>query len=220
MSIKNTIKIVTLGSALLLSAPCAFANTNTQMPANQFTPNSQYNNQHTVPMNTPAPSRLPVNAPKQQLGMMNAKQAKQIALQHAGFHENQISSLRIEQEMDDGIMEFEVDFKNDGYDYEYIINGNTGQILSHSFEKRRLNLLGVFKSSNPENLIQGDYAVQIALNHAGLQQKDVVMGEFSYDFDDGEHIYEIGFYKNYIEYHYEIDAETGEIYKCEVDYHI
>ncbi len=220
MSVKHTVKIITLGSALFFSAPvifgmAAYAGQNPQTQ-NQFS----QNNGHTVPMNTPSPNQLPLNVPKQQLGMMNAQQAKQIALQHAGFHDNQISSLRIEQEMDDGRMEFEVDFKSGDYDYEYKINGNTGQILFHSFEKRRLNLLGVFKSSTPDNLIQSDYAVQTALNHAGLKQQDVVMGKFSYDFDDGEHIYEIGFYKNYIEYQYEIDAETGEIYKCEVDYHI
>lgn len=220
MNIKHTVKIISLGSALFFSAPAilhtaAYANTPQKMQ-NQFS----QSNGHTVPMNIPSPNQLPVNIPKQQLGIINAQQAKQIALQHAGFHDNQISSLRIEQEMDDGRMEFEVDFKNSGYDYEYKINGNTGQILFHSFEKRRFNLLGVFKSSAPDNLIQSDYAAQIALNHAGLQQKDVIMGEFSYDFDDGEHIYEIGFYKNYIEYQYEIDAETGEIYQCKVDYHI
>lgn len=214
MNIKKIFLTLAISPAFLFLAGQASANQTVQpFPVNQ-------SNQHTVPMKAPSQTPLPMNEPMQQFTIMNPQQAKQIALQHAGFNEKQISSLRIEQDHDDGRMEYEVDFKNGDYNYEYKINGNTGQILSHKFEKRRLNLLGVFKSSNPENLIQGDYAAQIALNHAGLQANQVVMGEFSYDFDDGEHLYDIGFYKDYIEYQYEIDAETGEIYQCEVKYHI
>lgn len=213
MNIKKIFLTLAVSPAFLLLCQQAHAG---QVP--QSAP--LQNNHHTVPMKAPAQTPLPSNVPMQQFTFMNPQQAKQIALQHAGFNEQQISSLHIEQDSDDGRMEYEVDFKNGDYAYEYKINGSTGQILSHKFEKRRLNLLGVFKSSNPQNLIQGDYAVQIALNHAGLQANQVVMGQLSYDFDDGEHLYDIEFFKDYIAYKYEIDAKTGEIYQCEVDYHI
>lgn len=214
MNIKKIFITLAISPAFLLFGQSVQAN-----PA-YYSNTGVQNNQHTVPMKTPGQLPLPANPPMQQFMMMNPQQAKQIALQHAGFTERQVRSLRVERDHDDGRIEYEVDFKNGDYNYEYKINGNTGQIYSHKFEKRRLNLLGVFKSSNPQNLIQGEYAAQIALNHAGLQANQVVMGQFSYDFDDGEHLYDIEFYKDYIAYKYEIDAETGEIYQCEVDYHI
>ena len=54
--------------------------------------------------------------------------AKSIALNHAGLSESQVSRLRIELDRDDGIMMYEIEFKNGRMEYEYEINATSGVI--------------------------------------------------------------------------------------------
>lgn len=58
------------------------------------------------------------------------EQAEKIALEHAGFTADQVTRLRTEYEVDDGIPRFEVQFHQDRWEYDYEINANTGEILS------------------------------------------------------------------------------------------
>ncbi|NLN83568.1 MAG: hypothetical protein GX138_04310 [Firmicutes bacterium] len=60
--------------------------------------------------------------------------AKDIALKHAGLSEEQIYKLEVELDTEDGIVIYEVEFKYDGYEYEYEINATTGKILSWEVE--------------------------------------------------------------------------------------
>lgn len=58
------------------------------------------------------------------------EEAESIALQHAGFTADQVTGLRTEYEIDDGIPRFEVRFRQDRWEYDYEINAETGAILS------------------------------------------------------------------------------------------
>ena len=60
---------------------------------------------------------------------IGAAKAKSIALSHAGVSESQIYDYQLDREWDDGILEYEIDFKAGGMEYEYKINGTTGQIM-------------------------------------------------------------------------------------------
>ncbi|WP_298033671.1 PepSY domain-containing protein [uncultured Dysosmobacter sp.] len=57
--------------------------------------------------------------------------AKAAALAHAGIAESQITHLEVEQDWDDGRLEYEVEFKSGGYEYEYTIDAATGAVLEH-----------------------------------------------------------------------------------------
>lgn len=59
--------------------------------------------------------------------------AKQIAFNHAGVNESQVTNLKIKKEYDDGIVKYEIDFMVGNVEYDYEINANTGAILE--FEK-------------------------------------------------------------------------------------
>jgi uncharacterized membrane protein YkoI len=54
-------------------------------------------------------------------------------------------------------------------------------------------------------------AKEIALNHAGLTEAEVVFVRVHLDYDDGRREYEVEFYSGAVEYDYDIDASTGEI---------
>lgn len=81
-------------------------------------------------------------------------------------------------------------------------------------------LLLVFAGCNSinDNQISTEEAQNIALEHAGVKEADVVRLYAERDWDDGYTYYDVTFrYEDY-EYEYEIDAKTGEIFKDEKEY--
>lgn len=66
---------------------------------------------------------------------IGAEKAKSIALNHAGVSASQTSEMKVEQDWDDGVLEYEVEFKAGGVEYEYTIHGETGQILKYESDR-------------------------------------------------------------------------------------
>ena len=66
---------------------------------------------------------------------LSADEAKAIAIAHAGLTEQQTSRLHAEFEIDDGIPQYDVEFRHNGIEYNYEIHADNGQILS--FDKDR-----------------------------------------------------------------------------------
>ncbi len=60
---------------------------------------------------------------------ISAAKAQEIALNHAGVSASQIRELEVEYEVDDGIPQYQVEFKKGEIDYEYEIDAATGEIL-------------------------------------------------------------------------------------------
>ena len=84
----------------------------------------------------PAPAASPettVPAATQPAQLLTAEEAKAIALNHAGFTQDQVKFLRAEYEIDDRIPQYDVDFVKGQWEYDYEIHAETGAILS--FEK-------------------------------------------------------------------------------------
>ena len=55
--------------------------------------------------------------------------AKQIALEHAGLKESEVTHLQVELDRDDGVYLYEVEFKKGGFEYSYEIHADSGKIL-------------------------------------------------------------------------------------------
>ncbi|MBQ6625663.1 MAG: PepSY domain-containing protein [Ruminococcus sp.] len=62
---------------------------------------------------------------------ISEEKAKSIALEHAGFKESEVKFLHVELDYDDGVLRYEVDFRQGNYEYDYDIDSNTGKILSY-----------------------------------------------------------------------------------------
>ena len=60
--------------------------------------------------------------------------AKTAALNHAGVEESQVFAMKVERDYKDGCLEYEVEFKYDGIEYEYTIDGFTGAVLEHEMD--------------------------------------------------------------------------------------
>ena len=70
-------------------------------------------------------------------------------------------------------------------------------------------LSGSFTASAAKNYIGVERAKAIALRDAGVSGVTFVKAKL--DYDDGVRVYDIEFYKDNVEYDYEIDAATGQI---------
>lgn len=61
--------------------------------------------------------------------IITAEQAKELALSHAGFTSDQVTGLRGERDLDERIPHYDVDFRQGGYEYDYEIHAQTGEVL-------------------------------------------------------------------------------------------
>ena len=96
---------------------------------------SQQDTQAETEVVTEAPTQAPTEAPAKSLTKeeekISEKKAKEVALEHAGLKEADVTALFIELDYDDGILRYEVDFHHGGYEYDYDIDAKTGKVLSY-----------------------------------------------------------------------------------------
>lgn len=76
-------------------------------------------------------AQAPAPAPTNQY--IGDAEAKRIALENAGLSEANVFDLDCELDLDDGTVHYDVDFKANGYEYDYDIDATTGAIIySHA----------------------------------------------------------------------------------------
>ena len=159
--------------------------------------------------------------------------AEATALAHAGFTADQVTGLRTERDFDNGIEEFEVEFRYEDWEYDYTLHAETLEILKHSKEydppktkpaettpKETQPAETVPKQTQPAETktISLEEAKAIALAHAGLTADQVKGLRAEYDREDGKPVCEVEFRVGNWEYDYEIHAETGKILDWEKDW--
>ena len=132
--------------------------------------------------------------------------AKEAALAHAGLTEGDVVSLSVKREYDDGRLEHGVKFWVDTTEYEYTVDGATGDIRKSEREPH--------PSASSADIGQ-DQAVSIALAHAGLSQSQVYRLEAEREWEDDHLEYQVEFKAGGMEYSYDIAASDGAILSFE-----
>jgi len=94
-----------------------------------------------------------------------------------------------------------------------IEDNNTQTIIQNDSIQSSVNDV----NANTEAKYTIEQAKEIALKHANLTSDQVMFGKCVMDYEYGTQSYEIEFYKDYLEYSYEINANTGEIISFEQD---
>lgn len=84
---------------------------------------AEQNTDNTQPKATS--STAATQAPK----TITEEEAIAIALADAGLTVEQVTGLRAELDRDDGRLEWDVDFRYDGFEYDYTIHAESGKIL-------------------------------------------------------------------------------------------
>ena len=75
------------------------------------------------------PAAVPVE--KLPSDALTREQAEKIALDYLGFTADQVTRLRTEYEIDDGLPQFDIEFHQGDWEYEFEIHAENGQILSY-----------------------------------------------------------------------------------------
>ncbi len=151
--------------------------------------------------------------------------AKEIALAQAGVQEADAWELKTERDYARGKLVYEVDFETAENDYDYQIDGATGEILWSQVEPRRTaqqaqQTQQAQQSGGQSQTVAdigGARAKEIALSNAGVREADTRELKTERDYERGKLIYEVEFEVGQYDYDYQIDAATGEILWNEVD---
>ncbi len=161
--------------------------------------------------------------------LIGTESAKEIALSHAGLTAEAVIFEKSELDIERGVKVYEIEFKSNGFEYDYEIDAVSGNIV-----KSEKEVDDDFRPSAPEvnppaevvppavpetptapELIGTESAKEIALSHAGLTAEAVIFEKSELDIERGVKVYEIEFRSNGFEYDYEIDAVSGNIVKSE-----
>ena len=137
--------LLTLSLAACVAAPsekpgdAAGGNTTqdtTQNTTQDTTENVQNSDNKPAGDSKPTGDSKPADTPAV-TGPVDEKQAKEIALKHAGVSADTLRDYEIEKEQLGGVTFFEIDFESGDYEYEYLIRVDNGKILESSKELDR-----------------------------------------------------------------------------------
>lgn len=150
------------------------------------------------------------------------EQAQEIALKHAKLTSDQVSFIKTDTELENGIEVYNIEFSYENKEYDYKINSANGEIVEYDsdiedYDITQQQATKGNKSVTPNNQnsnnskITVEKAKEISLKHANLKDNQVIFNKTEMDYDNGVQVYDIEFHYNNIEYNYEIDANTGNI---------
>lgn len=154
-------------------------------------------------------------------GAFTLEQAKEKAVQHAGFALSDVQWKEAKTETDDGRQVYELEFlTTEKAEYSYEIDTETGEILSFDFElpdgmkesvsaKPQGPAAGI--ADGKAAAISAEEAKKLALARAGISAEQAARFEIKEDRDDGRLEYEGSFTAGGREYEFTIDAATGKI---------
>lgn len=145
------------------------------------------------------------------------EQAKEIALKDSNLTIDEVSFIRADKDIDDGVEKYDIEFYHGNKEYDYEINAADGKIMDYDSDIENYSILdGIVNQGNTAKITE-EQAKEIALNHANLNNEQVNFEKVELDKDDGVQKYEVEFHYNNREYNYEIDANTGDILSFEQD---
>ncbi len=151
-------------------------------------------------------------------------EAEAIALAHAGFSRQEVTQLRTEKDYEQGVAEYDVEFRNGDWEYDYSIRIADGSIRKWEKEYDPVKPAPTQPAPQPTApapapaQITADEAKSIALAHAGLTAAQVTGLRAEKDLDDGTWEFEVEFRVGNWEYEYEISAESGKILSWNKDW--
>lgn len=158
----------------------------------------------------------PVKNEKQDAAVkVTLEEAKELVLEKAGLKEKDVVFTKSKLENDDGRWVYEIDFKTDETRYDSEVDAIEGKITEWKVEAKKN--VEKKEQATVKAEITLEKAKKIALDKAGLKEKDVVFEEARLDNDDGRRVYDIEFRHERVEYSFEIDAADGRIIEWEKD---
>lgn len=146
--------------------------------------------------------------------VISEERAKEIALDHAGLKEEEVSLVKSELDYDDGIAVYEIEFYGKDYrEYDYEISAGTGEIIGLDWDAENYDRKSRPEEEKGQNTgsLTMEEAKKKALQTAGVTAEQAERIRIEQDWDDGRMVYEGEFVSGTMEYEFEIDGETGRV---------
>ena len=157
----------------------------------------------------------------QQNNYIGEQAAQDAALAHAGVSAQNVSFVRTKLDWDNGRWQYEVEFYDQGTEYDYSIDAVTGEVLGYDYDAEyyTANNNTAATQTAPGAQISAEDAKAIALAHAGVSAQDAQRMEMGFDNEHGRAVYEFEWRVGWTEYSCDVDANTGEVvgYSSEYD---
>lgn len=157
----------------------------------------------------------------QQNNYIGEQAAQDAALAHAGVSAQNVSFVRTKLDWDNGRWQYEVEFYDQGTEYDYSIDAVTGEVLGYDYDAEyyTANNNTAAMQTAPGAQISAEDAKAIALAHAGVSAQDAQRMEMGFDNEHGRAVYEFEWRVGWTEYSCDVDANTGEVvgYSSEYD---
>lgn len=172
-------------------------------------------------------------------------QATDIALEHAGVAKEDTTSLSVDQDKEDGVEVYDIQFATQDRTYHYDVSRKSGEIVNYSYDakKNAQSSAGTKNENDGANQTQAvenavsqveaqqsavesqsqavgeeearAKAVNVAMEHAGVT--DCYTHRIEEDVENGREVYEIEFFAGNTEYDYTIAKDTLEILSYDQD---
>lgn len=144
---------------------------------------------------------------------ISADKAKKIALGDAKLAEKDVTFVKVELELEDNRLVYDVEFYSGNVEYDYDIDAVSGAIVSADKDIENY-VIPAQPSTEATTKAQAseisvEKAKQIALSHAGVGSARFTKAKI--DYENGVKVYEIEFKVGNMEYEYDINVVNGAI---------
>ena len=144
---------------------------------------------------------------------ISADKAKKIALGDAKLAEKDVTFVKVELELEDNKLVYDVEFYSGNVEYDYDIDAVSGAIVSADRDIENYVIPAQPSAEAPTKAqaseISVEKAKQIALSHAGVGSARFTKAKIEYE--NGVKVYEIEFKVGNMEYEYDINVVNGAI---------
>ena len=144
---------------------------------------------------------------------ISADKAKKIALGDAKLAEKDVTFVKVELELEDNRLVYDVEFYSGNVEYDYDIDAVSGAIVSADRDIENYVIPAQPSAEAPTEAqaseISVEKAKQIALSHAGVGSARFTKAKIEYE--NGVKVYEIEFKVGNMEYEYDINVVNGAI---------
>ena len=150
---------------------------------------------------------------------ISADKAKKIALGDAKLAEKDVTFVKVELELEDNRLVYDVEFYSGNVEYDYDIDAVSGAIVSADKDIENYVIPAQPSAEAPTKAqaseISVEKAKQIALSHAGVESARFKKAKL--DYENGIKVYEIEFKVGNLEYEYDINVSNGAIISSSVE---
>ena len=140
---------------------------------------------------------------------ISADKAKKIALGDAKLAEKDVTFVKVELELEDNRLVYDVEFYSGNVEYDYDIDAVSGTIVSADKDIENYVIPAQPSTEAKASEISVEKAKQIALSHAGVGSARFTKAKI--DYENGVKVYEIEFKVGNMEYEYDINVVNGAI---------